>query len=359
MTINEQREDFLTEMLAWMVDTLPQFAKDYVQCLCESATNISLPPNFNVQAETQIIVEKGRIDLIIYTDCGIGFICEHKVDSELAERQLEKYKECIPEIQQKYKSETGIDTEYYIVLVTKSDIQHKQKSDIKLIWYDIFKYFYERLNSYDDREKLIVEQFLDYLTEEEMGMKEAVNIQGIKSFCAAFDMISIFENMIRDYEKNINWAEVCPGLDSFVSDYNNNIGRLYFKDDRRTIEFGSWRPSIFAGLIYKNKLYNISCFDNEPLLVIAVEYDKKRQDVIREKNWYNEMVKEESIIRNQKGFFMDPKPGNKNITLILCKPLSEVLNGVEEDYRPQKEKVLKEIINGINLILEYNNRAKI
>ena len=56
---------------------------------------------------------------------------------------------------------------------------------------------------------------------------------------------------------------------------------------------------------------------------------------------------------------MDPKPGNNNITLILCKPLSEVLNGVEEDYRPQKEKVLKEIINGINLILEYNNRAKI
>ena len=75
------------------------------------------------KVNTQYSVENGFIDLVIIASNNIGFICEHKINSKLSEKQISKYFNCKDEIDANI-----IKT----VLVTKSDEQHTQEADISI-----------------------------------------------------------------------------------------------------------------------------------------------------------------------------------------------------------------------------------
>ena len=101
-----QTENYLTETLAWMINNLPKFGQEYVLFLCSNSS----PKNqqnekCSVNAETQVVVSKGRIDMVITVDSSMCFVCEHKVDSSLDNDQITKYKDCREEIKERYHVE--------------------------------------------------------------------------------------------------------------------------------------------------------------------------------------------------------------------------------------------------------------
>ena len=354
-TENEQREDFLTEMLAWMVDTLPQFGQDYVRLL---SGNTVVPEQFDVHAEAQKTVAKGKIDLIIYTDTGVNYICEHKVDSGLRDHQLDDYRECIPEICDKYRSVTGENASYSVVLVTRTENQWGQKPDKQLIWHDVYEYFNEQINTYDAKEKLMVNEFLLYLTEEDMGMQEIIKPQVLPCLCTAIATFTCLKRIIDELAKEVDWTEECKGIDTFVPDYKPRFTKCE-PDKRFHIEYSqSWTPCLRAGIYYAYEPYHFKFFKDEPVLAIVIEYKPEEKEQYKKSDWFQMLEKDNEKIRKDSGFEVETDSDNDYIVLVLGKSLSEVLEGVEENYNKQKQRFKEEIANGINLILKYYQQYK-
>ena len=75
-------ENYLTELLCWMINNIPSFAEDYVRLLIDNCSNgkdelrSKLDNITSISSETQVCVPNGFIDLVILTDTDIGFICE-------------------------------------------------------------------------------------------------------------------------------------------------------------------------------------------------------------------------------------------------------------------------------------------
>lgn len=203
-------ENYLTELLAWMIDTLPKFGHDYVRFLCskcQPAISLDSFLQYEVNAQTQVSVKKGFIDMVITADT-IGFICEHKIDSELSEGQLRKYKQC--------KNEIDKSLDYKIVLVTKKQIQHKQNPDIAITWQDIYDYYAKKIedNDYDISEEIIIEQFLMYLTEAGMGKQESINIESVNRYSEAEKLENTLKRLFDDLKNDPDWE--CTGIQKLV-----------------------------------------------------------------------------------------------------------------------------------------------
>lgn len=335
------KENYLTEMLAWMIDSLPQFGQDYVLFLnskCKEKLNFDANCTFTVSAETQFRVTKGIIDMMIETDCGYGFICEHKVDSSLRENQIKDYSECDKEINK--------DLTFKTVLLTKSKDQHEQNPDIQIIWHDVYEFFSDpiRKESYNADEKIIIEQFLKYLTEVGMGMKSSIQIGSVENYCEAMKLDQTLKGIFCEILDDTSWETKCNGLTDFVASYNPGVPVKRW--GRIGIEFSDeWKPSIFAGVVLDNSDHKLQGFNNQPQLVVLIDCDPEV------KNEFQSLFTQ--IPNHEEGFSIDTSPKNKWRLLILQKPLKEVLKHVE--YEEQKKDISDEIILGINLILKYFN----
>lgn len=120
----DPKEDFLTQILAWLLINVEGFAASY----CRFLLSFIKEPFFNCNEydefyiETQVAVKNGRIDMIIKQGNN-GFICEHKLFSNLSDRQIEKY------ISNQQALGAG---KFHTVLITYSKLQQTQEADIML-----------------------------------------------------------------------------------------------------------------------------------------------------------------------------------------------------------------------------------
>lgn len=335
------KENYLTEMLAWMIDSLSQFGQDYVLFLnskCKEKLNFDANCPFTVSARTQVAVKDGFIDMVIITGQNLGFICEHKVDSELSNNQIKKYYD--------YRAEIDSNLEFQTVLLTKSKDQHEQNPDIQIIWHDVYEFFSDpiRKESYNADEKIIIEQFLKYLTEVGMGMKSSIQIGSVENYCEAMKLDQTLKGIFCEILDDTSWETKCNGLTDFVASYNPGVPVKRW--GRIGIEFSDeWKPSIFAGVVLDNSDHKLQGFNNQPQLVVLIDCDPEV------KNEFQSLFTQ--IPNHEEGFSIDTSPKNKWRLLILQKPLKEVLKHVE--YEEQKKDISDEIILGINLILKYFN----
>lgn len=343
-------ENYLTEMLAWMIDSLPQFGRDYVQFLidkCKKKTAVDTSSQFTVSASTQVSVTNGFIDLVIETDRNLGFICEHKVDSELSDNQIQKYYDCRKEIDESLDFRT--------VLLTKSEDRHKQNPDIALTWHDLYKYFSKRLQNgvYVAGEQILIEQFLMYLTEVGMGMKNSIQIESVENYCEAMKLDQTLKSIFSDIAADINWETECSGIEDFVSLYKPFVPAKRW--GRIGIEFSeNWEPSIFAGVILDNKDHKLKEFYDQPQLVVLIDCDVEKKSDILNTSGFKYLIAD--VPNSENEFNIDKSPQNKWRLLILQKPLKDVLK--HNEYEEQKKDIMAEIISGINLILKYYNATK-
>ena len=77
----ESREDYLTQMFAWMLINVDGYVNEYAKFLCDKNPDIKYPDDseINPSVSTQEVIQGGRIDLLIRMNENISFICEHKV----------------------------------------------------------------------------------------------------------------------------------------------------------------------------------------------------------------------------------------------------------------------------------------
>ena len=345
------QEDYLTELLAWMIDNLAQFGQDYVSFLCShSSPKIQQNEKCSVNAETQVVVSKGRIDMVITVDSSMCFVCEHKVDSSLDKDQITKYKDCREEIKERYH----VENVYYVFLSRIADkLEKEQEPDITIRWHEIYNYFNGRKFDNNSFEPLMVKQFLEYLTEVGMGMKNRIQIGSVENYCEVMKLDQTLKGMFCEIKNDIKWDTKCSGLTDFVASYNPGVPVKRW--GRIGIEFSDeWKPSIFAGVVLDNADHKLKDFNDQPQLVVLIDCDPEVKSELLNKPEFKSLFNMISNFEN--GFSIDKSPKNKWRLLILQKPLKDVLK--HSEYEEQKKDITDEIIAGINMILKYYNSNK-
>ena len=354
------RENFLTEMFAWMIGNLKQFGHDYVEFLmtkCEGKVNPEAINLYEISVDTQVNVKyenKNRyIDMVIQTDGDIGFICEHKVDSGVGENQIREYASC--------QEQLDGSLTYKTVLLTKSTEQHKQDQDanVKIVWHDIYEYFTEKNKDeyYNAEEKIIIDQFLMYLTEEGMGKKEAINANAVAYYCAAMKLETLLKSIFRDICEPEYWKTECEDINKFVSSYDPFVHRGRW--GRIGIDFSTaWEPmpNVFAGVVLDNDDHQLKDFNNMPQLVVILDcrnIEDKRK--FQEESWFESIKKDAQQCESESDFQIEVEPDKEWRLLILKKPLKNVLKG--NQYEEQKKEIMSALCKGINWILKHYNEA--
>ena len=343
-------ENYLTEMFAWMINNLPKFGQDYVMFLnskCDNNSGIDTNCPFTVSATTQFTVTKGFIDMVIKTDQNLGFICEHKVESNVSENQIQKYYDCRVEIDSSIEFQT--------VLLTKNAEQHTHEANIEFTWHNLYLHVSKQYEGdvYDESEKKIIEQFLIYLMEVGMGMKNNIKIGSVENYCEVMKLDQTLKGIFCEILDDTSWKKKCNGLTDFVASYNPGVPVKRW--GRIGIEFSDeWKPSIFAGVVLDNADHKLKDFNDQPQLVVLIDCDPEVKSELLNKPEFKSLFNMISNFEN--GFSIDKSPKNKWRLLILQKPLKDVLK--HSEYEEQKKDITDEIIAGINMILKYYNSDK-
>lgn len=359
------RENFLTEMFAWMIGNLKQFGHDYVEFLmtkCENKTSFDSNKSYSVCVRTQVNVKyeekdhfKNRfIDMVINTTGDMGFICEHKVDSEVRENQIQEYASCQEQLN------GSPNHKFKTVLLTKSTEQHTEKADISITWYDVYKYFSEKFNKGEynckPEEKIIIDQFLMYLTEVGMGKRETINANAVEYYCDAMKLETILKSIFNDICTDVKWEEKFPRIKDFLTDFDPFVSKeTYSRNEIRRlgIEFTrNWNPGLFAGVQMNNDDDSLQSFDS-PQLVVIIDCMEGKKSEHQNTKWFTSVKDKQSKEEIETGFHIQTDSDNPWRVLILHKPLTEVLKGTR--YEEQKKDIKDEIVSGINLILKYYN----
>ncbi len=350
---NSPEENYLTELVSWLINNVEPFATDYFTFLLEKA-NVTVSLDSEIKSITQLHVPSGFIDMIIYSD-KVGFICEHKVNSELSKDQIEKYSN---EQSKVFIRETiGLDIDLHTVLLTKSSDQHKQEATVKIIWKDIFKEFDTAVKTYDDSDRILVEQFLLYLTEVGMGNSAPFNPVLIKNYIAALKFPEHLLSLFNDIKCDMNdekWKQNCPGITDIITYKNNNGSNFEVKaseDWKRVgINFAKqWDPlNLFAGVLYDNSDHKLDGFsekDFEPQLVVFVECNK-----IEDYENYSKLFDSHQMENFKTEYRKGSATKNRFRVFILHMPLYDLIKD-EANYEKQKEIIQNKIIEGINIAL--------
>ena len=348
------QEDYLTELLAWMIDNLAQFGQDYVTFLCSNSNSkIQQKEKCSVNAETQVVVSEGRIDMVITVDSSMCFVCEHKVDSSLAIDQITKYKHCIEEIKERYH----VENVYYVFLSKIADkLEKEQKPDITIRWHEIYNYFNGKKFDNNSFETLMVKQFLEYLTEVGMGKKESISVKGVEYYSEAMKLERLLKVIFNDLSTDGDWESSCEGINQFLTDYNKP--KLLEKpgEGRIGIEFTStWQPGLFAGVKLHNNDHSLDKPHYIPQLVVTLDCYEGERSKHQEKPWFQLIMQNEKSISKSRFQIQIGAKKNQYRLLLLYKPLTEVLSQCKDDYDKQKDTIKKELIYGINWILNYYN----
>lgn len=353
----ESKEDFLTQIFAWLLTNVKGIADIYVKYLCKKG-NIpyAIKSNNAIAISTQTTVPSGRIDLLIHVNHEIAFLCEHKVHSKLSANQIQKY--------MKDSSLLGKE-KYYSVLLTYSTLQHTQKADVRIVWSDVYELFTKHLKEYDGENKFIIKQFLKYLTENGMGRFEIIPQEAMLGYWPAIRLESQLAAIFRQLA-DTNFSALCPGIEALGTDFSPTYNKTRW--GRIGIDmFPSWNLGLFAGVILDPYDHQLKPLDwhKGPDFVIFLESEYSKSDrtkrSIYEKNIHSAKYSKlcQLLPSQSKTFKFEPGIAKSKWRIaVLRMPLYDILYGTCR--QAEQAKAIKEkMIEGINRILTAWNNSSI
>ena len=384
------QEDFLTELFAWLLKNVSGLKRSYIEFLegeyykqHNGNGTMDLPPftDENIDIETQVFItnneKNGFIDLRISIDKKPIFACEHKIDSDVHDNQIERYKE----------------DSNYTVLITRTPKQLKSKqaevADIKIQW----KY----IKGWAEKEALEMEkqgdsavhtyllrkfaEYLDFdkvepIKEEQLCLDGKRKIKSdedlyktldyfLRRFCeeeveklkTECDVIADAYGIEKRYEAtNSRWVWGRKGIDFF--------GRGW--EDKPESEGETQSPlGLFAGILYdpgkRDHYWDVEDEYLEPKgidVVVVLDVTNSEKNSMMDKDAYTQM-KEEMHPDNIGAFnrlILGEDIPNKWRLAILRKPLKDVLfpegKTHYETENAQYEMIRDTIISGIKLLSE-------
>lgn len=218
----ESKEDYLTQMFAWMLNNIEEYAREYVLFLSKKNDKIVCPSKneMNISASTQEILPSGRVDLLIRVNRRIGFICEHKIHSILSENQIKKYID---------NSDLLGMEKNYSVLVTFSSTQHTQPADVSITWSDVCEFTEDVIGSFENEEAFILNQFVLYLKENGMGKAELITPESMLGYWAAIGLEDNLSNLFMQLS-DFDWNVI---VDKKVPKISEKIPHLFLWEHHR------------------------------------------------------------------------------------------------------------------------------
>lgn len=343
----DSKEDYLTELFTFILNEVDGLANAYCKFLVSKFKDKDVLINHqeDVSLDTQVSVSKGRIDLLIRAG-DKGFICEHKVDSGLGINQIKKYKEC--------SSELGSE-EFYTVLVTRTKLQHTQKSDISLVWGEVCGFlekFKESKDELDPINDFLVEQLIQYLRDQGLGVYENIKVEEVLSNFLAQSFLEkmreiLYIPTIEELRAEVGNLEIFKREDFIRKRQNDRWGRCGIE------LFENWNPGIFVGIIFDPKDHKIEPLDKEkgPDFVILVDISevKNRAAVVNSNN-FQELTRR---LKDNSGEFDLIHTGFKNKYRLLALRKS-FLDIIQDRYTldEQIKEIKKVTFEGLKLMLQ-------
>ena len=189
-------------MLQRLLDHEPQAAARFLNRLTSGAVNLRLEEMPDVRLRTQVTTKLGRPDVEIRTKRHLIFL-EAKVESELGQRQLERYRSDL--------KESGVPATFLILLtrypVALEDLTEKPDNSVR--WHELAGWLAAELKDdslQDAVSRHVVEQFIGYLSARGMTM-EQVGHEMITGLRAMGNFIA----MLGEAATAVNQRSVKPG----------------------------------------------------------------------------------------------------------------------------------------------------
>lgn len=348
----DPKEDFLTQLLAWMLINIDGLSNEYCSFLLNKANNnfFQINGDETINIRTQVAVENGRIDLVINVNEN-GFICEHKVFSSLSENQISKY--------QNNSGSLG-SGKFYDVLIIANRMQHTQDADIKLTWGDICEFFELNISKFGKLGEFLIKQFVDYLKEQGLGYSEPIKLEEILAYFPAKTLEKNLDAIFYELNNGIDWEKQCQSLKELNSNKFNPKYNKY-RWGRKGIDFFTqWFPGVFTGVIldtYDHQIYPTN-IENGPDFVVLVETDyyHNKNEVMEKRNKIlnsQEFQELKRRLQSNHGDFeyISEVKDNPWRVLVLKKPLFDIFKG-RNTKEEQVQGLLENIIKAVNLIIQ-------
>lgn len=359
----EAREDYLTQMFAWLLNNVNQLAYRYCNELLsrlpqqfQNSNSLSQSDSFSVQ--TQVTVSNGRIDLVIKND-KIGFICEHKVNALLSTDQISKYLQC--------RSELG-NQDYYTVLVALGQFQNTQQhtTDIMLTWSQIYELLEKWLIDYttNSTDHFMIEQMLAYMKNNNLGKFETIKLEAISGYWFTYRLKDDVNNMLKNLLTR-SWKTDCPWLENIKK--TGYEEPMFFKErwGRTGLEFfKNWNPGLFAGILWNDEDHLIdplNVYEGPDVMVIVDLPNESYPQVVNSSqtpDYYETVTKQNVKMEYHFNILTYPVLQNNWRYIVVRKSLASVLKGTSSADEQMKA-LYQTIIDGINLITFDDNLEKL
>ena len=365
------RENFLTELLAWIVNNVDAFGEKYVSFLLNACHAVNPGAEDNeaeIEAVTQQHVSTGYIDMVIY-DKGRknAFICEHKIDSPLSENQIKKYMDNSRELEPDYR--------FYSVLLTKRESQHVEPADVMTIWSKITQLAKDTLDDESlmltESDQFVLEQFVDFMNMEGLGVSDPINCSNLLTYFSALEVSKGIEKIFRGLTNpEIQWQQIIPGIEAFPSPRDDFRPCFENKWGRMGISFFSnWRPGLFAGVILDGTDHRLEPVDRSkgPDLVVLLDANLRNAEEYNQictSEWFQKIMRRLKSLSNREGFIeasshrwkLVDAPKNRWRIAILQTPLFDVIENCR-NLDDQSEKIKDCLVDGINLFLTQSGNT--
>ena len=347
------KENFLTEVLAYCLSTVPQFNQSFLNLINNKLKlKISYPEENKHKWTTQFRMSNGNIPDLVYLDAEFPkIIFEIKIDSPLGKHQIERYKE---ELRQ-------IDKEIPVIMIARSDSQNTQSADALITWTDI----YLELISIQ-RENLSVN---NWIIDETINLLETIKV--IDMIVCREDVSNYSKNYFNDRKiesalvnslfnihskisaSSIDNINIRPPFLPPIFESKSGVLGLRWSKGKNKSKVKDWKPSVFMGIVLDPGDYALNDIcKNEIPFIVSISINKSLYHTLQKiKEWGKFKCAITSSL-SEGWMIIDRTYGSPNPSqpFILYKPLSSLFGYTSQEV--SAEKIFENCIKGMLPIIQ-------
>ncbi|MEZ8407046.1 PD-(D/E)XK nuclease family protein [Vibrio splendidus] len=345
-------ENFITEAFAWLLKHDEAVRKAYVEVLASKVpqhkTEI-IKLSLSSDVETQVNFGGKYPDLLwSSTDDDFCLIFEHKVWSELHNKQLSNYRKF---------AEEHLSKPFLIALVTGHSGQHRQSPDLAVCWYEIATLIENVSSNGTSTENWLRNEFVKLLKSNGLVNSTPLNPLAIAYYNEVQNIDKqLYEIVRRTVQRS--WA-ICesnqtvnfnhPPIHRNARGRYDAFGRigLEFSSVNRINDQSGWIPGVFCGFIINGDDHLVhDLLKSGPIAAMVLSVNKTLQSKLKSNGYYDLMVKElREKLPSDWELSDRTESGNKLNSwhpLVIYKKLSSFVEGTQ-NLDQQTEMFIKEM----------------
>ena len=316
------KEDFITEALCWLLKH--GFGDHFLDKLKtldwrKEMPVITPPCRWTTQETHRLDSTMKRPDMVCRSNDGrrTALIFEHKVDTELAAGQLERYRRiACREFNQSA-----------IVLITKRQSQLGQCPDCHLLWHQVYTWLSEWLDSSDAPSdfRFAARNFLHLLQKRGLGRMEKIEPHHLQAIPVARTAEARVVRLVNSAADDPSWASMSGRRPSRGRKLERTEGRcgLYLLGDGKP---ATWNPDLFVGVMVDGDNHGPETVNNEgPVACVVLDIDQRKHRDYRESDAYRASAEAILGLPLDDGWRVHENP-NRWHPLTIYKPLAAVIS---------------------------------